>query len=50
MNFTVTSLDLEHGDIATDTTLHFSVHTGTHVDAPMHFIPGKVWNSYLWMF
>ncbi|NEQ10341.1 MAG: cyclase family protein [Moorea sp. SIO4E2] len=33
-------LDLEHGDIATDTTLHFSVHTGTHVDAPMHFIPG----------
>ncbi|NEQ82824.1 MAG: cyclase family protein [Moorea sp. SIO2I5] len=33
-------LDLEDGDIATDTTLHFSVHTGTHVDAPMHFIPG----------
>ena len=34
------SLDLEKGDIATDTTLHFSVHTGTHVDAPRHFIRG----------
>ena len=32
------SLDLEKGDIATDTTIHFSVHTGTHVDAPMHFV------------
>jgi arylformamidase len=32
------SLDLEKDDIATDTTLHFSVHTGTHVDAPLHFI------------
>lgn len=34
------SLDLEKGDIATDTTLQFSVHTGTHVDAPSHFIRG----------
>lgn len=34
------TLDLSDGDEATDTTLHLSVHTGTHVDAPMHFIPG----------
>jgi arylformamidase len=33
-------LDLEQGDIVTDTNLCFSVHTGTHVDAPMHFILG----------
>jgi arylformamidase len=33
-------LDLDQGDIATDTTLCFSVHTGTHVDAPMHFVHG----------
>jgi arylformamidase len=32
------SLDLERGDIANDTTLRFSVHTGTHVDAPLHFL------------
>lgn len=32
-------LDLDRGDIANDTTLHFSVHTGTHVDAPLHFLP-----------
>ncbi|QUS59970.1 cyclase family protein [Synechocystis sp. PCC 7338] len=32
------SLDLNNGDIATDTTINFSVHTGTHVDAPSHFI------------
>lgn len=34
------SLDLDHGDVATDTTLCFSVHTGTHVDAPSHFVSG----------
>ena len=34
------SLDLEKGDTATDTTLHFSVHTGTHIDAPLHFLQG----------
>jgi len=34
------NLDLEKGDVATDTTLHLSVHTGTHVDAPLHFIRG----------
>lgn len=33
-------LDLQKGDIANDTDLHLNVHTGTHVDAPSHFIPG----------
>ena len=33
-------MDMAHGDIATDTTLNFSVHTGTHVDAPCHFVAG----------
>lgn len=33
-------LDLELGDVATDTTLRCSVHTGTHVDAPAHFVRG----------
>lgn len=31
-------LDLARGDDATDTTLRFSAHTGTHVDAPAHFV------------
>ncbi len=31
-------LDLERGDQTTDTTLRCSVHTGTHVDAPAHFL------------
>lgn len=31
-------LDLDRGDIANDTTIKMSVHTGTHVDAPLHFI------------
>jgi arylformamidase len=33
-------LDVERGDVANDTTIRLSVHTGTHVDAPLHFIPG----------
>ena len=33
------SLALDAGDIANDTTLNFSVHTGTHIDAPLHFLP-----------
>jgi arylformamidase len=33
-------LDLDHGDAATDTTLTMSLHTGTHVDAPAHFVQG----------
>ena len=31
-------LDLEAGDEVTDTTVRFSVHTGTHIDAPAHFL------------
>lgn len=34
------NLDLDQGDIANDTTIRFSVHTGTHVDAPLHFVAG----------
>ncbi|NJK52276.1 MAG: cyclase family protein [Leptolyngbyaceae cyanobacterium SU_3_3] len=33
------NLALDAGDIANDTTLNFSVHTGTHIDAPLHFLP-----------
>ena len=29
---------LEKGDAANVTMLHFGAHTGTHVDAPAHFI------------
>ncbi len=32
------SLDMDRGDIANDTTIKFSVHTGTHIDAPFHFV------------
>jgi arylformamidase len=31
-------VSIEHGDIANLTRLDFGVHTGTHVDAPVHFI------------
>jgi len=31
---------LEHGDSMTLTRLEMGVHTGTHVDAPAHFIAG----------
>jgi arylformamidase len=31
-------LEIEHGDIATDSNVFFNVHTGTHVDAPSHFV------------
>ncbi len=30
--------DIDRGDPFTETTLSFSVHTGTHIDAPAHFI------------
>ncbi len=33
-------LSLSEGDHATDTTLRMSLHTGTHIDAPSHFVPG----------
>jgi arylformamidase len=36
----IRDLDLEKGDIANDTSLNFSVHTGTHIDAPLHFVKG----------
>jgi arylformamidase len=32
--------DLRRGDIATTSALSLGVHTGTHVDAPVHFILG----------
>jgi len=31
--------DIEQGDIVTESILHFGAHTGTHVDAPSHFLP-----------
>ncbi len=33
-------LSLAGGDNADDTTVTMSVHTGTHLDAPRHFVPG----------
>jgi arylformamidase len=33
-------LDLAQGDEATDSNLFMNIHTGTHVDAPAHFIAG----------
>jgi arylformamidase len=31
---------IEDGDVANLTRLDFGVHSGTHIDAPVHFIPG----------
>lgn len=31
---------LDKGDAANVSLLHFGAHTGTHIDAPAHFIPG----------
>jgi len=31
---------IEAGDIANNSRLDFGVHSGTHIDAPVHFIPG----------
>jgi arylformamidase len=33
-------LTLANGDAANVSLLHFGAHTGTHVDAPAHFLPG----------
>lgn len=33
-------LQIENGDTCRLSTLHMGLHTGTHVDAPLHFIPG----------
>jgi arylformamidase len=34
------ALDMERGDVATVSRISLGVHTGTHVDAPIHFQPG----------
>ena len=34
------TLDQAKGDIATVSELSLGVHTGTHLDAPLHFVPG----------
>jgi len=34
------ALDLDHGDACTVSNLSFGAHTGTHVDAPAHFVSG----------
>jgi arylformamidase len=33
-------MDLDRGDIATDTAITGSAHLGTHIDAPSHFLKG----------
>lgn len=36
------NLSLDHGDHADDRTMSLGLHTGTHIDAPSHFLrPGK---------
>ncbi|NIU85766.1 MAG: cyclase family protein, partial [Nitrosopumilaceae archaeon] len=34
----IENLSLKKGDIANDSSVNMSVHTGTHIDAPSHFI------------
>ncbi len=34
------SADFERGDVMTISHLDMGAHTGTHVDAPLHFVPG----------
>ena len=34
------TLDQAKGDLATVSELSLGVHTGTHLDAPLHFVPG----------
>jgi hypothetical protein len=36
------TLDQSKGDLATVSELALGVHTGTHLDAPLHFVPGGV--------
>jgi arylformamidase len=36
------AMDLEHGDAATVSSMAMGVHTGTHMDAPVHFQRGGV--------
>lgn len=35
-------MDIDHGDGANVSKLSLGVHTGTHVDAPLHFTPGAI--------
>lgn len=32
---------IERGDIANVSSLEIGAHTGTHIDAPVHFVPGR---------
>lgn len=32
--------DVERGDLCTNSALKMGSHTGTHIDAPIHFLPG----------
>ncbi|NVB83527.1 MAG: cyclase family protein [Kofleriaceae bacterium] len=34
------TMDMAHGDAANVSKISFGVHTGTHMDAPIHFKPG----------
>lgn len=34
------NLDMEKGDPCNLSTIHMGLHSGTHVDAPLHYIPG----------
>ena len=33
---------MSRGDTNTSSSIHTSVHAGTHVDAPFHFVPGGI--------
>src|SRR3954471_8946183 len=33
-------LDMDRGDVANVSTINFGSHTGTHMDAPVHFVRG----------
>lgn len=35
-------LDMEHGDVANVSLLRLGAHTGTHIDAPLHFVRNGV--------
>jgi arylformamidase len=37
-----TPRNLEKGDTSTTSEIEMSAHTGTHLDAPVHFIPGGI--------
>jgi arylformamidase len=36
------TMQIANGDVANVTMLHFGTHTGTHVDAPHHFVDGAM--------